>query len=299
MLRSLTFGKFAAVLMLLALPLTATGCRSTTGGGWGWAPPSLSSLNPWSSSTETPLAANHKPSNQVPTPPSTMLAGNGLARNGAPTSSSNNYGTNGRPTGTNSYQNNDYGTRQVSGTQSEGYRTGQYATGAGGTGASAAGNTQNGPYGSAGAPNYGGTATADRRSDPAYGSGNTNNWQGGSNNQPPQNAQPQTNPYTSPGAPSGQYPATPGGQNYQSNANPPGSGAASPYAGSVGLSSGPTRPSAPASSAGYGADAYRPGSTARANADVQRASFDNQNAPASGSSGNYPTTAAGDDSAYQ
>lgn len=285
MLRSLMFGKkLATATLLLALPLATTGCQST--GGWGWSPPSLSSLNPWkSSSTNSSLADKSKPSS-VPTPPATMLAGNGLAKNGstssggAPTYNANTY-TGSRPTNGYSASTGDYGARQVSAT-GEGYGTGRYNTG---------GSTvQQGPYGTGGSPTYGSTAptyggaaatTADRRSDPAYGSGN-NAWQN-YNNQPSNNY----NNYQN--APSGSYQ---GAGNTQSN--PYMSGPSSSYAGATGLSSGAGRST---SSTSYGGDAYRPGSTARGSEEVQRASYDNEGTTTTG--GNYPMTAAGDDSTYQ
>jgi len=297
MLRSLAFGKLATATMLLALPLATTGCQST--GGWGWSPPSMASLNPWKSSSTNSSLASSKPSGQVPTPPAPLLAGNsGLARNssstsgGAPTYNANTY-TGTRPTNGYSASTGDYAGRQVSAT-GEGYGTGKYNTG---------GNTaQQGPYGAGGAPTYGSersapayggaaAATADRRSDPAYGSPNPSNnaWQ--NYNSQSQNNQP-TNNYQS-GA----------GGNYQgaanSQTNPFVTGPSSSFAGATGLSGGTGRSSA-ASAISYGGDAYRPGSTARGSDSVQPASYDNQGTTKDyGSAGNYPTTAAGDESAYQ
>lgn len=283
MLRSLALGKVATAMMLLALPLAATGCQST--GGWGWSPPSVASLNPWKSSSSNSQLASSKPSNQVPTPPATMLAGSGLARNGsgasggAPTYNASTYGGT-RPSNGYSASTGDYDTRQVSATQGEGYPTGRYNTG----GSTA----QQGPYGGAPtygststAPNYGGAAaaTADRRSDPTYGASNSG-WQNYNSATP--TSQPSYNQGTNTGA-AGGY----------------GTGTSSSYAGATGLSTGASRGAA--SSTSYGGDAYRPGSTARGSDEVQRASFDNQGGSASsyGSEGNYPTTPAGDESAYQ
>jgi hypothetical protein len=313
MLRSLAFGKLATMVALLALPVVTTGCGTTR--GWGWSPPSMASLNPWkSSATNSSLASNNSKPSSVPTPPAQMLAGNGLARggvnaeNGSPSYSANTY-SGGRPANGNGSA-GDYNTRQVSATQGEGYRTGPYNTGGSST-------AQQGPYGGTSnsgassyggaptygaAPNYGGAtaATADRRSDPAYGSGNTNPAYGSGNTSPGYNAnsQPGYNPQGGQNAaPSSnpQYPNT-GASNYH------GAGPNSTYAGSTGLSTGPSRASvAPVTN--YGADAYRPGSTARGNSEVQRASYDNQGGSstkaAGGSDYSYPTTPAGDDSAYQ
>jgi hypothetical protein len=278
MFRSLAFGKLATAALLFAAPLLITGCQTGGMGGWGWSPPSLSSLNPWRSSSTNNQLASTKPSNQVPTPPAQMLAGNGLARGG---SQPNSYGTRSGDTygGRNggSYNTGDYGTRQVSATQNEGYDTGRYATGG-------AGQAQHGPYNAGGAGAYGGAAasTADRRSDPAYGAGSNNGWQG--YNQP-QNSRPAYDSSSSGAANQGAS----SGQNYSNTGAAPYS--PSPYSGSTGVSSGTRSTATP--SPGYGADAYRPGSTARA-AEIQPTSY------AEGSSeGNYPTTAAGDDSGYQ
>jgi hypothetical protein len=289
MLRSLTFGKFATAALLLALPLATAGCQST--GGWGWSPPSLTSLNPWRSSAANSSLASSKPSSSVPTPPATMLAGNGLARHGAgssagaPTYNANTYGGS-RPTNGYNASTNDYAGRQVSAT-GEGYGTGRYNTG----GSTA----QQGPYGAGGAPAYGNersapgyggaaAATADRRSAPAYGSGASGNaWQ---NYNSQQNSQPTNN-------------ATSGaGGNYQgaanSQSNPFVTGPSSSFAGTTGLSGSASRSSG-AAPAGYGGDAYRPGSTARGSDNVQPASYDNQgSAGGYTSEGNYPTTSGGD-----
>ena len=295
MLRSLAFGKkLATATMLLALPLATTGCQST--GGWGWSRPSMSSLNPWKSSTNTALADKGKPSSQVPTPPAQMLAGNGLARNGSTNSSTGStaggapmYNANtyagSRPTNGYSASTGDYPNRQVSTAPGDGYATGRYNTGST--------STQQGPYAAGGAPAYGGdrgvtpygangsanAMSADRRSDPAYSSGNSA-WQN-------YNSQPNNNTQNNP---SGSYQGAGSTQT-----NPYMSGPSSSYAGSTGLSSATGRS---ATSSSYGADAYRPGSTSRGSDEVQRASYDNQGA-SSGAGGNYPMTSAGDDSTYQ
>jgi len=296
MLRSLAHGKFAIALMLLALPLTATGCR-TGGSGWGLSPwsstsmPSMSSWNPWKSSDSS--LASSKPS-QIPTPPAAMLAGSGMARNsqsnnnqtGAPTYNANTFAGN-RPTGGYTASANDYGTRQVSATGGDGYYTGPYSTG----GNAAA---QQGPYGAGGSPGfYNGAATADRRSDAAYGAGNPSGYQG--NTQSPASAPTYNN----------SYPSTPSGQGYPSTGSAPYGGAqSSPYSGSTGSSAGGRNSLGSSSTPAYASgEAYRPGSTGRASADVQRTSYDNQ-AASSGETGadyggSYPTTAANDDSAYR
>jgi hypothetical protein len=293
MLRSLTFKKLATATMLLALPLATTGCQST--GGWGWSPPSLSSLNPWRSSTANSSLASGKPSS-VPTPPAPLLAGNsGLARNnstnsgGAPAYNANTYGGT-RPTNGYTASTGDYPGRQVSTASGEGYPTGRYNTG----GSTA----QQGPYGAGGAstygsdrgaPNYGGAAaaTADRRSDPAYRSGNTGNGAWQDYTAPQQNNQPANNDQN---APAGNYRGAANSQN-----NPYVTGPSSSFAGATGLSAGAGRSGGtPAPS--YGGDAYRPGSTARGSDNVQPASFDNSGAANGYSSeGNYPTTSGGDE----
>jgi hypothetical protein len=266
----------------------------------------MASMNPWkSSATNSSVAANNTKPSSVPTPPAQMLAGSGLARSGVnaetgtPSYSSSTAGGRGNYTGSSG----DYANRQVGGTQGEGYRTGPYNTGGSST-------AQQGPYGGsnhAAAPNYGGvpnyggatSATADRRSDPAYGTGGSGAY----------------NPYAQPtyNAPAN----PPAGNSFQGGQNPgaanpnvpstgagiyQGAGASSTYVGSTGLSTGPSRGSnAPV--ANYGADAYRPGSTARGNSEIQQASYDNQSGSsakaASGSEYNYPKTPSGDDSTYQ
>lgn len=276
MLRALASHRIIAASLLLALPLAATGCQST-GGGWGWSP-SLSSMNPWRSSANNSQLASSKPSKQVPTPPAPLLAGNGLASSGARNSTASTA-----PTG-------DYGNRQVSATRGDGYPTGRYNTGNS--------TAQQGPYGEEN-PGYGGAvaSTADRRSDPAYGSSN-NGWQNYNSQQ--QYNQPTVNQPTSNAPPSSPYQAGPGGQ-YQGVAAPQNStysaGVNSSYAGATGLSAG-SKSSAPAG-ASYGGDAYRPGSTASGSDEVQRTSYDDQPEYSSGSGGLYPTTSAGDDSEYR
>jgi len=277
--------------MLLALPIGATGCR-TASSGWGWSP-SFSSLNPWKSSSTNTQLASSKPSSQVPTPPATMLAGSGLARNGAnsggaPTYNANTY-PGARPTNGATASTNDYGSRQTSATLDEGYPTGRYNTGSG--------TAQHGPYG-AGATAYGSAngpaaSTADHRSDPAYGASN-NGWQN-YNNKPQNNPMPANQPQNNP------YQNAPNADAYQGAAatqsNIYAGGTKSAYAGTMGQSTGTSRSSSPA--AAYGGDAYRPGSTARATEDVQRASFDNAGSSAKSYEGNYPTTSASDDSTYR
>jgi len=295
MFRSLAFGKLATAAVLMAVPLATTGCQTAGTKGWGWSPPSMSSLNPWKSSSDSQLANNSKPSS-VPTPPPQMLSGQGLARGGSQGGNSNSYASSqpgahgGRSTdpyaarggNTNSYNASDYATRQASATQGEGYDTGRYATGG-------YGQAQTGPYGSGGAGGYGSgaaTSTADRRSDSAYGAGAGGNtgWQNYNQSQP-QNNRSTYEGYNNGAANS--YQGAAGGQSSSPNSS-------SPYSGATGVSGGtPRSSSTPAVS--YGADAYRPGSTARA-AEIQPASFEKS----SGSSeGNYPTTPAGDDSGYQ
>lgn len=302
MLRSLAFGKKAAALAILALPLTTAGCQST-GAGWGWSPstPSFSSLNPWKPKDSQLASQKEKPSHQVPTPPAAMLAGSGMARNsqaGAPTYNSSNF-TGSRPSGGYTASTNDYGTRQVSATQGEGgYQTGPYSMGA-------TGGTQQGPY-SPGMNNpYAGVATADRRSDASYSTPQPSSQNYGV-------SQPSSQTYgAAPSNPQtyGSYPAA--GSTYGSAAS------ASPYTGATGVSSGgataarQTQPGATGATAtSSGGDSYRPGSTGRS-PDVQRTSYDNQGAagaaagtdygsgyPTTGAA-SYPTTGASDESAYR
>jgi hypothetical protein len=138
-----------------------------------------------------------------------------------------------------------------------------------------------------------GAATADRRSDPAYGS-NASGGGAGLYSPNVNNGQ----PAASGGAPSASGPYQ-GSQNNPNGVSNP-YAAASAYAGTMGQSVG-GRTSASSTTG----DAYRPGSTARSSA-VQPASYDSRGPASNSASGamggadaNYPTTSAGDDSHYQ
>jgi hypothetical protein len=233
-----------------------------------------------------------------------MLAGNGMARNaqGTPAGSyggqnpapygsgtsgatpNGAYAANGSPAANRAAPGTDYGARQVSATQNEGgYYTGPYSTGGGSGGAAPGGAaTQNGPYSR---PATGPAAvTADRRADSSYGSGFSSPAYGAPNNTSP-----------SPG-----YNAPPAAPSYPSGASSsPYTGAAtqSPYVGAVGQSG--TGASLPSRSMAGGAEGYRPGSTGRASASVQPASFDAGASPTGSYDSSYPSTGAGDDSAYR
>lgn len=292
MSRTITLSKLGTTLMLLALPVVTSGCASGGWGGWSLTPwnsastassstPSSGgfSLNPWKGSANNQVATKEKPSNNVPTPPASMLAGSGMANagnrgsnpagGGAPTYNANNYqGT--RPAGGVAASSTDYSTRQASATGEKDFYTGPYSTNGG--------SAQQGPYSAGGSQGY---ANADRRGEASYGAANSQGYNpqsqvnGGYQNNAGQNS-PTGGAYNASAAAYGAAPNNAGT-------------AASPYQGATGHANGVSRGTATAPS--YAAEGYRPGSTSRGGS-VQPASFDNNTTEAS-EPANYPLTAGG------
>ena len=234
-----SFWKIAGTISLAALPIFVSGCRTTSGSSGGWGMPGFTMWNPWKANSDL---ASAKPSNQVPTPPASMLAGAGAARAtppafGNPTTptsyAANPAGQAARPAnpyGANPAGMNEYNTRQASATQNEnGYHTGPYATG-GSTPPPGMQPNMNNPANPAN-PYGNGSATADRRSDVSYGAGGN----GGAGGSPA--TTPSYGTYPNGQTPNGGYPNS--SQGYAVPPNNGGSRVNSPYTGASGSATAP------------------------------------------------------------